>query len=188
MLILAGTVLAMLLVPVLGGRLSGLSRIELSGGRLLAVALALQVLAITVVPGAPHDLLVGLHAGSYVLAAAFVWRNRRVRGLPLLASGGALNALVIAVNGGQMPASAQAVRRAGLPLEEDGFVNSGVLDDPRLAALGDVFASPGWLPLSNVYSPGDLLLLAGAVWVVHAACGTVLTRDPRPLLRSLRSA
>jgi hypothetical protein len=187
-LILAGTVLAMLLVPLLGGRLSGLSRIELAGGRLLAVALGLQVLALTVLPGAPHALLVALHGSSYVLAAAFVWRNRTVPGLPLLASGGALNALVIAVNGGQMPASADAVRRAGLPLHEEGFVNSGVLDDPRLAPLGDVFASPDWLPLSNVYSPGDLLLLAGAVWVVHAACGTVLTRDPRLLLRRLRPA
>ncbi len=187
MLILAGTVLALLLVPVLGGRLSGLADVDLRGGRLLAVALASQVLAITVLPGAPHALLVGLHGGSYVLAAAFLWRNRRLRGLPLLAAGGALNALVIAVNGGQMPASAEAVRRAGLPLHEEGFVNSGVLDAPRLVALGDVFASPGWLPLSNVYSPGDLLLLAGAVWVVHAACGTVLARDPRPLLRSLRS-
>ena len=188
MLILAGTVLALVLVPVLGGRLAGLADLELHGGRLLALALALQVLAITVLPGAPHALLVALHAGSYVLAAAWLWRNRRLRGLPLLAAGGALNALVIAVNGGQMPASEQAVRRAGLPLQEEGFVNSGVLDEPRLAALGDVFASPQWLPLSNVYSPGDLLLLAGAVWVVHAACGTVLVRDPRPRLRSLRSA
>ena len=50
---------------------------------------------------------------------------------------------------------------AGLPVEVDHFVNSGVLDDPRLAFLGDVFASPAWLPLRNVYSPGDLLLLAG---------------------------
>ena len=187
MLILAATVLALLLVPVLGGRLSGLAELSLSGGRLLVAALALQVLAISVLTGVPHALLTAMHGASYVLAAVFLWRNRRVRGLPLLASGGALNALAIAVNGGQMPASAEAVRSAGLPLEEEGFVNSGVQEDARLAWLGDVFASPDWLPLSNVYSPGDLLLLAGAVWVVHAACGSVLVRDPRPLLRSLRA-
>ena len=187
MLILAATLLALLLVPVLGGRLSGLAELTLHGGRLVAGALALQVLVITVVPGWPRPVLVALHGASYVLAAAFVWRNRRLPGLPLLAAGGALNALVIAVNGGQMPASEAAVRRAGLPVEEEGFVNSGVLEDPRLAPLGDVFASPSWLPLQNVYSVGDLLLLAGAVWVVHAACGSVLARDPRPLLRGLRS-
>ncbi len=187
MLILVGTVLAMLLVPLLGGRLSGLGRIDLRGGRLVAGALALQVLVITVVPSWPHAVLVPLHGLSYVLAAAFLWVNRRIAGVPLLAAGGALNALAIAVNGGQMPASEVAVRRAGLPVDVDHFVNSGVLDDPRLAFLGDVFASPAWLPLRNVYSPGDLLLLAGAVWVVHHACGTVLARDPRPWLRSARA-
>ena len=183
MLILVGTVLAMLLVPLLGGRLSGLAAIELRGGRLVAGALGLQVLAITIFPTWPHALLVAVHALSYVLAAAFVWRNRHIAGLPLIAAGGALNALAIAANGGQMPASEDAVRAAGLPVDVDHFVNSGVLDDPRLAFLGDVFASPSWLPLRNVYSPGDLLLLAGAVWVVHRACGTVLARDPRPWLR-----
>ena len=187
MLILVATVLAMLLVPLLGGRLSGLAHLDLQGGRLLAGALGLQVLAITILPTWPHAVLVALHALSYVLAATFVWRNRRIAGLPLLAAGGALNALTIAVNGGQMPASEAAVRSAGLPVEVDHFVNSGVLADPRLALLGDVFASPSWLPLRNVYSPGDLLLLAGAVWIVHAACGTVLARDPRPWLRSVRS-
>lgn len=188
MLILVGTLIAMLLVPLLGGRLAGLGGIELRRGRLVAGALALQVLVISVVPTWPHAVLVTLHAASYVLAAAFVWSNRRIPGVPLLASGGGLNVLAIAANGGQMPASEDAVRRAGLPVDVDHFVNSGVLDDPRLPLLGDVFASPSWLPLQNVYSPGDLLLLAGAVWVVHRACGSVLVRDPRPFLRGLRSA
>ena len=188
MLILVATVLAMLLVPLLGGRLSGLARIDLRGGRLVAAALVLQVLAITVFPTWPHAVLVTVHALSYVLAAAFVWVNRHIAGLPLLAAGGALNALAIAANGGQMPASEAAVRSAGLPVDVDHFVNSGVLEDPRLLFLGDVFASPSWLPLQNVYSPGDLLLLAGAVWVVHRACGSAITRDPRPFLRGLRSA
>ena len=188
MLILVGTVLGMLLVPLLGGRLSGLSAIDLRGGRLVVAALGLQVLAISIFPTWPHAVLVGLHALSYVLAAAFVWTNRSVAGLPLIAAGGGLNALAIAVNGGQMPASEAAVRQAGLPVDVEHFVNSGVLEDPRLALLGDVFASPSWLPLQNVYSPGDLLLLAGAFWVVHRACGTVLARDPRPWLRGARPA
>ena len=188
MLILVGTVVAMLLVPVLGGRLSGLAAVDLRGGRLVAGALGLQVLAITVFPDWPHAVLVAAHALSYALAAAFVWVNRAVAGLPVLALGGALNALAIAANGGQMPASEAAVRSAGLAVEVDQFVNSEVLEDPRLALLGDVFASPSWLPLRNVYSVGDLLLLAGAVWAVHRACGTVLARDPRTWLRAARAA
>ena len=185
MLILAATALAMLLVPLLGGRLSRLSTLGVRHGRLVAGALALQVLVISIVPGWPRPLLVALHGASYVLAAAFVWVNRRLPGLVLIAAGGALNALAIAVNGGQMPASAEAVVRAGLPVETEGFVNSGVVSDPRLTFLGDVFASPAWLPLRNVYSPGDLLILAGAVWAVHRTCRTVLARDPQPFLRDL---
>ena len=186
MLILVGTLIAILLVPLLGGRWSGLAALELRAGRLLAGALALQVLVISIVPTWPHAVLVALHAASYVLAVAFVWTNRRVPGVPLVAAGGGLNILAITANGGQMPASEAAVRQAGLPVDVEHFVNSGVLEDPRLPFLGDVFASPTWLPLQNVYSPGDLLLLAGACWMVHRTCGTVLARDPRPSLGRLR--
>ena len=70
-----------------------------------------------------------------------------------------------------MPASARAVAAAGLRRAEDGFVNCGVLADPRLPWLGDVFASPSWLPLRNVYSVGDLLLLAGVVWACTGPAG-----------------
>lgn len=180
MLILAGTLLAVLLVPVLGGRLSGLGRLQLRAPLLVLAALALQVLSISIVPHWPHALLVVLHGASYVLAALFVWVNRRLPGLWLVALGGGLNALVIALNGGTMPASAEALRRAGMDAEVEGYVNSEVVADPVLPWLGDVFASPSWLPLQNVYSAGDLLLLAGAVWAVHRSCGTVLARWPRP--------
>ena len=185
MLVLAGTVLAVLLVPLLGGRLQELARIRLRRHALVLLALGAQVVALQVVPTAPRPLLVGLHLGSYVLAAAFVWANRAVPGLGLLATGALLNGLVIAVNGGTLPAAADALRRAGLPLTEEGFTNSQVLQDPRLGFLGDVFASPTWLPLQNVYSVGDLLVLAGAVWAVHRTCRTVLARDPRPALAAL---
>ena len=178
MLILAALLLALLLVPLTGGRLSRLSALVLRRPWLLLLALGLQVLTITLVPGWPQPVLVALHGLSYVLAAGFVWANRRVPGIVLVALGGGLNALCIAANGGQMPASASAVERAGLSAQEDGFVNSAVLSDPRLPWLGDVFASPSWLPLRNVYSVGDLLLLAGVVWAVHRTCGTVLARRP----------
>jgi hypothetical protein len=178
-LILAGTVLALLLVPVLGGRLRRLADVRLTSRWLVPYALALQVLAISIVPDWPRPAVVALHASSYVIAAVFVWLNLGVPGVPLLAAGAACNALAIAVNGGQMPASPSALAKVGIEQEAGRYVNSGVVDDPRLGFLGDVFASPSWLPLQNVYSFGDLLILRGAVWLVHRTCGTVISRRPR---------
>jgi len=185
-LILAGTLLALALVPLTGGRLTRLADVRLGSRWVVVYALSLQVLAISIVPDWPRPVVVALHASTYVLAAAFVWLNRDVAGLPVLALGAGLNALAIALNGGQMPASASALARAGITQDGDQYVNSGVVEDPRLGFLGDVLASPSWLPLQNVYSVGDLVILAGAVWFVHRTCGTALARDPRPLLRRLR--
>jgi hypothetical protein len=129
-----------------------------------------------------------MHVTSYLLAAAFVWRNRALPGLPLLAAGGTMNAVTIGLNGGTLPASATALRKAGLPVAQDKFLNSGVLAHPKLSVFGDNYASPGWLPLHNVYSLGDLLILCGAVWLVHRTCRTLLSTDPRPALRAFRAA
>ena len=188
MLILAATLLALALVPLLDGRLGRLGELRLSHPELVAAALVCQVLAITVLPTWPRPFLVTLHGGSYLLAGLFVWANRRLPGLPLLALGGASNATVIALNDGTLPASRAAVEHAGLAVDPDHFVNSGVLAHPRLGFLGDVFASPSWFPVHNVYSLGDLLLLVGAVWAVHRTCRTVLARDPRPALAALAVA
>jgi hypothetical protein len=185
-LILAGTLLALVLVPLTGGRLGRLAEVRLASRWVVAYALALQVLVISVVPDWPRPVVVALHASSYALAAVFVWLNRDVAGLPVLALGAGLNAFAIAVNGGQMPASATALARVGITQDGEGYVNSGVVEHPRFGVLGDVLASPSSLPLQNVYSVGDLFVLAGAVWLVHRTCGTVLARDPRPVLRSLR--
>lgn len=179
MLLLAGTLLAVLLVRPLGGRLRPLAGLTLRGAPLLLAGIGLQVLCFVVLVDAPRPLLVAMHALSYVLAGTFVWLNRAVPGLWLIALGAGSNALTLTVNGGTMPASREAVVKAGLPLVEEAYSNSHVLAEPRLAALGDVFASPAWLPLQNVYSIGDVLVLAGAVWAVHRTCGTVLARDPR---------
>lgn len=188
MLLLAATLLAVLLVPPLGGRLRALSGLRLHAGGLLCAALALQVLALVVLRDGSRPLLVTMHAGSYVLAGYFVWCNRATPGVLVLAVGAGSNALGLALNHGTLPASARALRAAGLPAVAAGYSNNSVLGHPHLAWLGDVFASPSWLPLRNVYSPGDLLILAGVVWAVHRTCGTVLARDPRPALRGLRRA
>jgi hypothetical protein len=109
-----------------------------------------------------------LHIASYALAAACIIANRRIAGLPILALGAALNSLAIIANAGIMPASARAMRLAGLA-PSDHFANSASVAHPRLLALGDVIPIPGPWPLGNVISIGDILIIAGLLTVLHRA-------------------
>jgi hypothetical protein len=51
-----------------------------------------------------------------------------------------------------------------------GFANSRALDNPHLGFLGDVFAVPSSWPVSNVFSVGDVVLVASALLAVHCVC------------------
>lgn len=174
MLILALSVLGLVLVPLTGGRWGGLVELRLRLRRLVLVAFALQLLVLQG-PAVLDPVGPVLHVVTYLAAGVFTWANRAVPGLLLVAAGGASNGLTIAVNGGTLPASAAALRTAGVEVGP-GFVNSGVVDDPVLPWLGDVFAVPAWVPLANVFSAGDVLILGGAWWLFWAAT----RRDPRP--------
>lgn len=153
-------------VPLSGGRLSALADLELRGTALVVTALAVQVVVVSVAPGGSHALHAALHVGSYVLAAAVLVLNRRLPGVPLIAAGAALNVAAILANGGVMPASADAMRIAGVPGDE-AFANSAAIARPHLLPLGDVIPVPGPWPLGNVLSVGDLVLFAGGLVLLH---------------------
>jgi hypothetical protein len=130
-----------------------------------AVALQFVVIRVTM----PEALAATLHVVTYVVALGFLWVNRRASGVWVVGAGAFSNGLAIALNGGVLPASAQAVASAGI--EPDvAFVNSAVLDHPVLPWLGDVFAWPAPLPLANTFSVGDVLIVIGVV--VAAWTGT----------------
>jgi len=167
-------------VPLSGGRLAALADLRLRAAWLLGAALCVQVAVISLLPGGAPELHRGLHLASYGLAGAFLAVNRRVRGLFAIGLGGACNLAAIAANGGVMPMSRAAARAAGISGSE-GFSNSEVLRDPALAPLGDVLAVPGM-----AFSPGDVLILAGAAALLHTACGTRLGLGLRP--RAARAA
>lgn len=173
MVVLAALLLAIVSVPLAGGRLTALADLRFRHPWLLGLALGLQVLIISVVPGGDGVLHELAHVLSYVLAAIFVRANRHVPFLWLVACGGLMNFAAIAANGGVMPASASALETAGLRLG-DGFANSAPLANPRLAFLGDIFAVPASWPLSNVFSAGDVLLVLGAVVLLHRVCDSRL--------------
>ncbi len=91
--------------------------------------------------------------------------------------------LAISVNGGVMPAAQTALRIAGIDTS-GGFANSAAVEHPRLLFLGDVIPIPGPWPIGNVLSPGDLLIVVGALILLHTTCRSRPTRTPALLHRT----
>jgi Family of unknown function (DUF5317) len=176
LIVLAG--LCLLTVPLTGGRLGRLTDLRLRGIWISPLALSLQLLVTTVAPGGNRSLHVAIHIATYGLIGIFLWANRHIPGVAVIATGALLNGLEIVINGGVMPASATAQRIAGLKLGP-GFNNSAQLAHPHLLWLGDVIPVPG--PLPNVMSVADLIIFAGMLVLLHRTCGkaaVVLASDP----------
>jgi hypothetical protein len=167
-------VLAILSPVLAGGDLRRLGDLRFRGSWVVLAALVAQIVVLSVIPGDNRTVLAAVHLATYAAAGWFVVMNRRVPGILVMAVGAASNGLTIALNGGVLPASRGAVQRAGLHLDPHQFVNSGVMAHPHLGFLGDVFAIPSAVPLANVFSIGDVLILCGVAWGAHRACGSRL--------------
>lgn len=153
---------------LLGGQLERLGDLRLRWGWLAMVGLLVQVLlfspAISSTVGAAGPIV---YVGSTAAVLVAVLRDWRVPGLALVALGATGNLAAIVANGGIMPASPDAVSTLA-PVSGAGFSNSVVVADPALRPLTDLFALPAWLPFSNVFSIGDVLIGLGVVVVLAA--------------------
>ena len=153
--------LTVFVLPLLvGGDVRHLGAVPLRHVGWILAALGVQILIVEIVTG-PVAVLRVVHIATYVVLAAFVLVNRRIPGVLLIGIGAGLNGLAIAVNDGVLPARAGALRAAGYDPDTGGFVNSGTVAHPHLAFLGDVFAVPASLPLANVFSAGDVVIILG---------------------------
>jgi len=187
MLLVVTAAALLLTVPLAGGRLTRLADIRVRAVWAVLLAAAIQVGISDVAPGGSHWVHVALNVGSYLLDAYFLFANRRLAGVPVVALGAALNVLAITANGGVMPASATALRISGIA-ERAGFDNSAHLAHAHLAFLGDVIPVPGPWPIGNVLSIGDLTIFVGALIILHHACGSRLFRRERRRARISRDA
>jgi hypothetical protein len=188
MLIALLGLLAVVTVPLIGGRLSRLLDLQLRFTWMLLVGLLIQVVIISVVPGDGDGWIHrALHLGTYGLGFLWLAANPSFPWRWMLTIGGALNFIVIAANGGVMPASESALAGAGEQVGE-AFTNSTAVEGARLAFLGDIFTVPAWVPFGNVFSIGDVLIVIGGFLMIHAACESWVGRllvpiqDP-PMLR-----
>jgi hypothetical protein len=173
---------ALVLGKLLGGRLSALADTPIRGKGLAFAAIGLQVIAFPVdlLPwSTPTVVAKAIWLASYVLLVAMLVLNARLPGVPLLAAGLVSNVIAIVANGGLMPVRGAAMRAAGTDYEVHN--NSVQLAQPHLGALVDRWAAPGWIPLANVYSIGDVLIGLGVVVAIVAAMRAPVRREPAPV-------
>ncbi|MDT4987028.1 MAG: hypothetical protein QOI74_1122 [Micromonosporaceae bacterium] len=160
----------LLLVAATGAPLARLANLRLRHGWLLWAALLDQIVVVSVLPDSHPTALALAHIASYLAAGACLVVNRRLPGIWFIGGGGGLNGLVIALNGGTLPATGTAVLASGQGARPEHFNNSAVLAHPRLPLLGDIFATPAWLPGHNVFSVGDIAIWTGLAWLLWRTC------------------
>ena len=154
-------------VPLAGGRLDRLGEVRVRWLWLAALAFALQVLIVTVIPEGDTAVHRVAHLGSYALVGACALRNLgELRFLWVVVLGGALNLVAIAANGGVMPASEGALESAGL-----------VAQLGRVRQLRRSRGSQRRLPRRRVRDPRRL---AGGERLQRGRCTDARGRLPRP--------
>jgi hypothetical protein len=168
-MILYGLVIGLLAGWLFGGRLALLADIGLRWGWVGLAAIAFQVVLFsTPIGGAIGWLAPAAYVASTGAVLLAVLANLRLTGMPLVAAGAVLNFAAVMANGGYMPSTSAALELAGR-LPDAGYSNSAILAHPLLAPLTDLMAVPRWVPLSNVFSAGDVLIAAGIGLVAFTA-------------------
>ena len=114
----------------------------------------------------PRTISLGFHIISYILLLFFIVLNRKITGIPVIGTGIFSNALAITLNGGYMPAYVSSLESTSMGKYSEsvtqGVNNSiAISDSTKLPWLCDVFHLPEWLPFSNVFSIGDVIIAVG---------------------------
>jgi len=162
-----------------GGSLVKLGQLPLRHSWLILIAFLLQI--ITFSPrfeglGWSDRLAPALYIFSILLLLLAVGLNLSLSGMKIFGLGLLLNFLVIAANGGYMPVPLDNLTRAGMVdlaelLQAKGHVSKSTIltSETRLPFLADIFLLPSGLPLSNVFSIGDVFIGIGAFILVLQA-------------------
>jgi uncharacterized membrane protein len=179
MLYLVAIVLGVLLGIVFKGKLSNLLNIKFEKIWIAIMAFVAQtLLRVLTLNGLEIVSRYGLivHCTVYGLLLVGFWFNRHYAGMCIIGLGCFSNALVMALNGGKMPVSVEALAKAQMTGMEN-ILQSGmdgkhvILDEStRLYFLADIINLPPVLGvLMPVVSIGDLIIAAGIF--ILAFCG-----------------
>ena len=146
---------------------------------LLALALQWPLLRAPAGPVQRIGVQQALFLLSHLLLLGLVWRNRQLSGIRIVGLGVVCNLLVIAVNGGLMPITPEALVRinpgstlAQWPISAHyGYSKDIILlkENVRLWALSDVLVIPPPFPRPTAFSLGDLLIAVGIVVLLQGS-------------------
>jgi hypothetical protein len=151
-----------------GGRLERLADVQYRLVPLAIAALAVQLALFSPLSdGLAVDVGRAIYVVSTVGVLAVVVANVRLTGIPIVLVGAVSNVAAILANGLAMPANAGALASIGSVVRPG--TNSVAVDHPNLEPLTDIFATPPWLPLANVFSVGDVLIGLGVAVAIAAA-------------------
>lgn len=175
--------LAIIVALLRGGSLRHFGMLQLRWIPLVVASLVLQLLLFTPLSKA---LVIAfaipeLYVVSMLLLVAWVVLNWRIPGMALLATGLLFNTIAIAVNGGYMPVSPESAAYAGrisnYATEGLAINNNSIATNSNVHfwILTDILPLPHWFPLANVFSIGDVLIVAGACLLCYR---TVLGKLP----------
>lgn len=165
--------LIVIVIIIFGGRLENLLSCKFKHAWMVFIALGFKIISITSLyqtVGISGDIIPYFRVLSLLLVVLFIIVNISFKGMPLVALGLICNTMVIMFNNGNMPVNADFAHliatgkelealKSGLP------VNSFILTSSytKLAFLGDIFLMPQWIPLTRLFSIGDVLITIGAV-------------------------
>jgi len=154
-MLVSGVALGLLAGLAFGGRWTSLAQLPIRWLPLLLVALAIRLVGLFV----PFSL--PLYLAAVLATAAAAIANRHLPGTVAIAAGSALNATIVALNGG-MPIDPRAAETASMSLFSGDRLHVPLTDATVLPLLSDVIPVP---IVRGVYSVGDLFIALGGFWL-----------------------
>jgi hypothetical protein len=154
-----------------GGKISNMLDFKIRKAWLIIAALLLQIGAqVALQKGVLIEdvLVVILNIAVYSLLLGAFWYNRHYAGMIIIAAGSIMNALVMTVNAGKMPVSAELLHKLNLmdaasALESGRDIKHVFIDSTtRLPFLADIIHPPSFLSIfMQIVSIGDIVIAAG---------------------------
>ncbi len=162
-------IVSLIIALLRGGSLLRLGELQIRHAYLIPLGLGLELFRFSPWAASFEPWIGYLYPTALAILLLAVVLNWELPGFKILGMGLFLNFLVITANGGYMPISTEAVRRAGLldlaaALEAAGRYRQLIPmgEGTWFWFLGDIIVLGYPLPQFQVFSPGDILVAGGA--------------------------